>query len=60
MTDNFIILLVFLFGVIPTFLFTKNYFKKSKNKIPNENIDKLKEELISLKTKFSEKEEQIN
>ena len=60
MTDNFIILLVFLFGVIPTFLFTKNYFKKSKNEIPNENIDKLKEELISLKTKLSEKEEQLN
>ena len=58
MYENFILLLVFLVASIITFFLTKrNYSKTSKN-IDNDQHDKIKEELITLQTKYSEKEDQ--
>ena len=59
MENNFIILLVFLLGAMFTFFLTRNFYKKNNNQISKENLEKLKEELISQKTKLSEKEEQL-
>ena len=58
MYDNFIILLVFLAASIITFFLTKRNYFKNENNIDNDQYNKIKEDLITLQTKYSDKEEQ--
>ena len=60
MYDNFVILLVFLIASIISFFLTKRIYSKSKNHTNNNEYNKVKEELITLSAKYSEKEEQFN